>query len=331
MPTSILIVEDSEIVRAQIIAILKGVDLFDVYHEAGDGIEGLKVLAANPVDLILCDVMMPNMDGLKFLEAVKGSGKWRGIPVIIVSARDESELKIKGLRGGANDYVTKPFDSGELIARIMVQLNIKAFQDDMHRTITLLKEISSTDHLTHLYNRRYLMGVLEKEFERAVRIHGELCLVLVDVDHFKLVNDTYGHQQGDLVLAAVAETIQVELRRYDIAARYGGEEFALLLPETSLRKGSVVAERLRQAVQEITFPPPLEYLAVTISQGIAALPSPRIDSVDALINAADGALYRAKQNGRNRVELMDLPVMKGEAPKPKNSGSHPGRKARRQK
>jgi diguanylate cyclase (GGDEF)-like protein len=131
-----------------------------------------------------------------------------------------------------------------------------------------------------------------------------LSLVLMDVDHFKLVNDTYGHQQGDLVLAAIAETVQAELRSYDIAARYGGEEFALVLPETSLDEGIAVAHRLRQTVQEIAFPPPIDYLAITISQGIAALPAPHLDSVDALIRAADAALYRAKQNGRNRVEVM---------------------------
>jgi len=233
---------------------------------------------------------------------VKGTKDLRDIPVIILSSRGESTVKVKGLEPGAHDYVTKPFDAAELVARVMVQMNIKALQDEMRKTNQLLKEISITDHLTHLYNRRYMMDALEMEFQRAQRKEGELCLVLMDVDHFKLVNDTYGHQRGDMVLSAVAESLQVELRRYDIAARYGGEEFAMVLPGTSLQDGLAVAERVRKAVLEITFPPPLENLAVTISQGIASLPSPRIDSVDAMIKVADEALYRAKEYGRNRVE-----------------------------
>jgi two-component system cell cycle response regulator len=302
MATSILIVEDSEKVRTQIIGALKTAALFDNCYEARDGIEGLKLLKTSSVDLILCDLMMPNMGGFEFLRMVKGTKELRDIPVIILSGRKESELKVKGLEQGANDYVTKPFEAGELIARIMVQLNIKALQDEMRKANNLLREISITDHLTHLYNRRYMMDALEMEFQRAQRKNGELCLVLMDVDHFKLVNDTYGHQRGDMVLSAVAESLQVELRRYDIAARYGGEEFAMVLPGTSLQDGLAVAERVRKAVLEITFPPPMENLAVTISQGIASLPSPRIDSVDAMIKAADEALYLAKEHGRNRVE-----------------------------
>ena len=302
MATSILIVDDSARVRAQIIEALKTVALFDNCYEARDGIEGLKVLNTSSVDLILCDLLMPNMDGFEFLRIVKGTKELRDIPVIILSSRGESKLKVEGLELGASDYVTKPFEAGELIARIMVHLNLKALQDDLLKTNRLLKELSVTDHLTHLFNRRYLMDSLGTEFQRAQRRNGELCLVLMDVDHFKLVNDTFGHQRGDLVLAAVAEALQVELRRYDVAARYGGEEFAMVLPDTSLQDGLAVTERVRKAVLDITFPPPMESLAVTISQGIASSPAPHIDSVDALIKAADEALYRAKENGRNRVE-----------------------------
>ena len=308
MATNILIVEDSKVVRAQLRETLKAVNLFDYCFEAGDGIEGLKILATTPIDLVLCDLMMPNMDGFQFLATVKQKEEFQHIPVIILSDRGESTTKIKGLGIGARDYITKPFDAGELIARIMVQLNIKSLQDEMRKTNELLKELSITDHLTHLYNRRYLMDELEMEFHRSLRKKGELCLILIDVDHFKLVNDTYGHQNGDMVLAAIGETLQVELRRYDLAARYGGEEFVMVLPDTSLREGYAAAERLRRSVQEITFPPPMEHLAVTISQGLAALPSPRINSVDALIKVADDALYLAKQNGRNRVEPTVIPA-----------------------
>jgi len=308
MATNILIVDDSKGLRAQIVKALKGAGLFDSYYEAADGIEGLKALATHPIDFVICDLMMPNMDGFQFLEAARKHEAFGHIPVIFLSARGESAMKIKGLEIGAYDYMTKPFDNGELIARIMVQLNIKKLQDELRKNNELLKEISITDHLTHLYNRRYMMDELVIEFHRSQRKKGELCLVLIDVDHFKLVNDTYGHQNGDMVLTAIAETLRGELRRYDLAARYGGEEFAMILPDTSLQEGYAVAERLRQGVLEITFPSPLNSLAVTISQGIAALPSPLINSVDALIKAADDALYLAKQNGRNRIDTMAVPA-----------------------
>lgn len=304
MVTSILIVEDSEIVRAQVIDNLKAVAPHGNYFEACDGIEGLKILATTRIDLILCDLMMPNMDGFEFLAAVQRTEELRETPVIILSERGEITTKIRMLGDGARDYITKPFDAGELIARIMLQLNIKSLQDEMRNTNKFLKELSITDHLTHLYNRRHMMEALEMEFQRTVRKKGELCLVLIDVDHFKSVNDIYGHQHGDMVLAAIAEAVQVELRSYDIAARYGGEEFAIVLPETSLAAGVAVAERVRRSVQEIAFPPPLKGLSVTISLGIAALPVHCIDSCDALIKTADKALYRAKQNGRNRVEVI---------------------------
>ena len=308
MSSNILIVEDSKVVRAHLLGAIRSVKLFDQCFEAEDGIGALKILASTPIDIILCDLMMPNMDGFQFLTVIKEKPEYRHIPVIILSDRSESKTKIKGLEMGARDYITKPFDAGELIARIMVQLNIKELQDEMRKTNELLMELSITDHLTHLYNRRYMMEELETEFHRAQRKKGDLCFVLIDVDHFKLVNDTYGHQNGDMVLAAVAESLQVELRRYDLAARYGGEEFAMVLPDTSLKEGTAVAERLRLAVLDIAFPPPMENLAVTISQGVAALPSPRIHSVDLLIKTADDALYLAKENGRNRIESLTAPT-----------------------
>ncbi|KAF0221296.1 MAG: response regulator [Geobacteraceae bacterium] len=304
MPGSILIIDDSDKVREQIVQTLKGVSLFDHYHEAKDGIDGFKALINTPVDLIFCDLEMPRMDGFKFVAMVRAREELKDIPVIMLTGREDRELKIKGLEQGASDYVTKPFDAGELVARVKVQMKIKALQDELKRSNELLKELSNTDPLTRLYNRRYLMETLDREFQRAMRKNERLSLVLLDIDHFKDINDAYGHQEGDVVLTAVAEVAQSGLRRYDIAARYGGEEFILVLPETPLTEGMAVAERLRKEVQEMTFPFPMENLTVTISLGVATYPADRIDCVDSLIRQADEALYRAKQNGRNRVEMM---------------------------
>jgi diguanylate cyclase (GGDEF)-like protein len=304
MSSSVLIIDDSDTVRDLIIRTLREACLFDQYRQARDGIEGIKSLIAAKADVIICDLEMPRMDGFKFLSLVNSRQDLRDIPIIMLTGREDRELKIKGLEQGACDYVTKPFDAGELVARVKVQLKIKALQDELKKSNELLKELSNTDPLTNLYNRRYLTKALNSELLRAERTGDCLSLVILDIDHFKKINDTYGHQNGDKVLSAIAKVTQENLRCYDIAARYGGEEFVLVLPSTSLAGGEEVARRLREEVQSISFAPPMADLTITVSLGVALFPSPSVDDMESLIRQADEALYRAKQNGRNRVETM---------------------------
>lgn len=301
----VLVIDDSPAIREQVVRTLSDVALFDHYKEARDGLEGFKILIESHADLVICDVDMPRMDGFKFLQLVESRPELQGVPIIMLTGIMDFDSKIKGLEQGATDYLTKPFDAGELVARVKVQLKIKALQDELKRANELLKRLTNIDHLTNLFNRRYLTEVLDGEFMRAKRNNEYLSLVIVDIDHFKNVNDTYGHQNGDLVLAAVATLAQRQLRAYDSAARYGGEEFVLVIPGTSLAGGVMVAERLRQSVLEYPFPAPMEHLTVTVSAGVATYPSPLVDSVDSLFRQADEALYRAKQGGRNRVEAMN--------------------------
>lgn len=304
MASSILIIDDSKTVRQEILQLLREISLFDYYREAADGIDGLKSLLENKADLVICDVEMPRMDGFKFIAMMQTRDELKDIPVIMLTGRGDQEMKIKGLDHGACDYVTKPFDPGELVARVKVQLKIKKLQDDLKRSNELLLELSNTDPLTGIFNRRYFMEAVEKEFLRARRKQAPLILSLIDIDHFKRVNDRFGHPQGDQVLVSLASVIQGELRRYDIIARYGGEEFIVLLPETAPDEGIAVVERLRIAVENITFPAPLEQLRVTVSLGVSVYPEERIASVYDLIHEADIALYRAKAAGRNRVKTM---------------------------
>ncbi len=305
MDANILIIDDSHAVRQQMLEILKKTTLFAVYHEAGNVIDGFKIVLNQPIDVVLCDLEMPGMDGFKFLSMINTRGELRDIPVIMVTGREDQETKIRGLEQGASDYVTKPFDPAELVARIKVQLKIKNLQDSLKESNQALLELSNTDPLTRLNNRRCLMESLEKEFKRSERSKSPLSLIMLDIDHFKKVNDSYGHQEGDAVLVAVADMLRRHLREYDMAARFGGEEFALVLPDTELVRAVQVAERLRESAAEMTFNGVLSKLRLTISLGVASFPRGRIKSVDDLIRQADYALYNAKGAGRDRVEVME--------------------------
>ena len=299
-----LVIDDSAAIREQVIRTLQDVGLFEQYREAKDGMEGFKTLIDCKADLVICDVEMPRMDGYKFLQLVASRPDLQGLPIIMLTGKMDFNSKIRGLEQGASDYLTKPFDAGELVARVKVQLKIKSLQDELKKANEQLKRLTNIDHLTGLFNRRYLAEVLEAEFFRAKRNGENLSLVIIDIDFFKQVNDTYGHQNGDVVLASVAEVVQQQMRAYDSAARYGGEEFVMVFPGTTLEGGVMAAERLRLAVIDHHFPHPLEDLTVTVSAGVASYPSPHVDNIDSLFRRADEALYRAKQNGRNRVEVM---------------------------
>lgn len=305
MSTSVLIIDDSVTVREQIIRTLESFNLFSRYYEAEDGLEGFKKLLSAPVDIILCDLEMPRIDGFKFLSMLKARPDLQDVPVIILTGMNDRERKIKGLEQGASDYITKPFDHEELVARVKVHLKIKKLQDDLKRSNELLLELSNTDHLTGLFNRRYMMEALDKEVQRSVRKGGTLSLIMLDIDHFKLVNDSFGHLQGDVVLQRVALQLQKELRSYDCAARYGGEEFVAILPDSTLKESIFVADRIRLAVQGTRFSGQLSALSLTASMGVACFSQEHSATVDGFIKQADDALYRAKANGRNRVEFHD--------------------------
>ena len=302
MSDSVLIIDDSPTIREKIIKILEANELFSRFYEAEDGLDGFKKLLSSPVDVVLCDLEMPRMDGFKFLGMIKSRNELKDLPVIILTGVNEKDKKIKGLEQGAIDFVIKPFDPEELVARLRVHLKIKHLQDDLKRSNEMLLELSNTDHLTGLFNRRYLMESLVREVQRNTRKGGALSVMILDIDHFKRINDTYGHLQGDVVLQKVASQIQKSLRSYDIAARYGGEEFFLILPESNQKEAAAVADRLRQSIQEMTYNGALNGLTVTDSFGVSSVLFDSDESIDDLIKRTDENLYRAKNSGRNRVE-----------------------------
>jgi diguanylate cyclase (GGDEF)-like protein len=305
MTKTVLIIDDSENVRGQIAQELQATGLFERILQAADGIEAFKLLLGTPIDLVLCDLEMPRIDGFKLLGMISSREELRDIPVIMLTGRGDRELKIKLLGQGASDYVTKPFDAGELIARVKVQLKIKGLQDELKKSNEKLRLLSNTDPLTHLYNRRYMIDMLEKEMQRAERKGSPLSVVMIDIDHFKQVNDEFGHHNGDQVLLAFASLSQAGLRSYDFVARHGGEEFVMTLPETRHEDAMVIAERLRIRIQAHSFTGALKGLNVTASMGVATYPVDFITTVSDLIREADEAMYRAKAAGRNRVWSMN--------------------------
>ncbi len=305
MKRTLLIIDDSKAIRTQVTQTLVDGSLFGEILQAADGIEGFKLLVNHDVDIILCDIEMPGIDGLKFLAMLQSRDDLKDMPVIMLTSHKDISTKVRGLESGASDYITKPFEPTELVARLRVHLQIKSLQDELRRSNQLLLELAQTDPLTRLCNRRHLREKLEIELNRCFRSDNPIAMIMADIDHFKQVNDKFGHQVGDEVLVRVADLIQEELRTYDLAARYGGEEFCLVLPETNLLSAVEVAERIRFKAGKMSFGGKLDSANLTISFGVAAYDGSVEGSIDDLIKKADDALYMAKHAGRNNVKTMD--------------------------
>jgi diguanylate cyclase (GGDEF)-like protein len=277
---------------------------FSHFMEASDGLTAFKIIMETPPDLVLCDLVMPGFDGLKFLGLKASRTELEQIPVIILTAEDDLDRKAEILERGASDYVTKPFHEKELLARVRIHTKLKLLQDELREKNVLLETLSVTDVLTGLANRRRLMTRLEEEVARARRYKTPLAVVMIDIDHFKQVNDVHGHAMGDEVLRNIGAMLKAGVRTTDLAARYGGEELTLVLPHTDIPAATLVAENLREKFAE--FEHRLDGIALkkTVSMGVTARDGQGdVPSAEDLLKHADEALYRAKQNGRNRVEV----------------------------
>ncbi|VFQ45637.1 diguanylate cyclase [Desulfoluna butyratoxydans] len=250
----------------------------------------------SPPSLLISDWMMPLMDGPTLCRAIRDLDIARYIYIILLTTKGEKKDIIHGLEAGADDFLTKPFNQEELKYRIRIGERIINLE---HRIL----QLANTDALTGMMNRRAFMERLEQEIERAHREQTALSFLISDIDYFKRVNDTYGHQVGDLVLQCFCQTLKEILRPYDFLGRYGGEEFVVCMPGTMDDQARSVAERLRKAVEEkeIIHPETGELIAITSSFGTATCRLALRERTDDLIKRADEALYRAKEEGRNRV------------------------------
>lgn len=265
--------------------------------EASDGREAIDLAGRHEVDLALIDVRMPGADGYEVLRALNGASGDRYVPVVLVTARTGASDVAEAMSLGAHDYLRKPFEQIELLARVQAALEVKRLHDDLRRQNQELERESRTDPLTGIPNRRYMEEELAMLASAARRHHTPLAALLVDIDYFKRVNDEHGHAAGDAVLRRVAEGLQRSVRAEDVVARWGGDEFLVLLPNTGIEAAVALAERLRTGVaaeaDDSEAAP-----RVTVSIGCAASFEPEGMT---LIRAADAAMYRAKAEGRNRV------------------------------
>jgi len=300
---TILVIDDSDAHRGEIREALGGSDQIDRILEAGHGLRGLKLLLEESVDVVLCDLELPGIDGEKLLRVKNSIPDGANIPFLLITASTNQDRKARLLEDGACDAIAKPFHRADLVARIHLHLKVKRLQDELMVKNATLARMSTVDVLTDLRTRRYVMDCLSIEFLRARRYATSLTVLMADLDHFKEVNDRFGHPGGDTVLRAVSNLLLSGLRATDIAGRYGGEELMVLLPQNSADGSEVMAERWRAEVEDAVVElPDGREAAVTVSIGIAGFEE-RFETPYDLVAAADSALYLAKQKGRNRVEV----------------------------
>jgi len=279
---------------------------------AEDGIQALKKVEDESPDLILLDIMMPKMNGFQVCRRIKNEERLRFIPVIMVTALNEIEDKIKGIDAGADDFICKPFNKLELLARVKSLLRIKHLHDALEFKIKeleavqeTLRQLAVTDGLTELYNYRFFKEQLNQEVARAERHELNVSIAMIDIDYFKHYNDTHGHPAGDIVLKKIAQLLHDNIRRIDVAARYGGEEFALILVESDKQAASFVANKIKNLIEQhqFSFEETQPNGKLTISMGVATFPQDGTTPED-LVELADKRLYCAKKDGRNRVVLQ---------------------------
>ncbi len=269
-----------------------------------NGVDAWSILQQKDApQMVILDWMMPGLDGIELCRRIRAQKSGRYKYVLLLTAKDSKEDVVAGLEAGADDYLTKPFDVNELRARVRAGQRVLRLQDALLKVQTELQFETAHDHLTGLWNRRAIMGLMRRETQRATRQGHPLGLMMVDLDHFKLINDTYGHQAGDTVLREVARRMLASVRNYDYVGRYGGEEFLIVLADCAPSALAATAERIRACVWGNPIETEAGPIPVTVSIGLATgdATAAALREED-LLRAADTALYHAKTSGRNRVE-----------------------------
>jgi len=298
----VLIAEDDPVFRRLLKEILVswGYDVVD----ARDGNEAFQALQAeNAPRLAILDWVMPGMEGIEVCRKVREELKEPYTYIILLTANRRDDYLITGMEAGADDYIIKPFIHNELKVRLRAGRRIIELQNELIAAREIIREKSIRDSLTGLLNHEEILGILGKELARGERENSCVSIIMADLDHFKTVNDTYGHMAGDAVLRSTSKIMQSMMRSYDSVGRYGGEEFLIILPECGGECAETFAERARVRISSAYIDTPEWNIPVTISSGVATSGKETGWDANSLIKAADKALYRAKADGRNRVAV----------------------------
>ncbi len=274
-------------------------------ESATSGKDGLSLLDSYRPDLVLLDVNMPGMDGLETIQLLKR--KENAAAVVFVTANTATEDVIRGLDAGALDYISKPFSGLELLARVRAQLRVKKLQDDLREANRKLQGLVEIDDLTGLYNMRSVYEKMDQEIERARRYGHGVAAIMLDMDHFKGVNDNHDHLFGSHVLAEVGKIIRGNIRTHDFGARYGGDEFLICLSQTTAEGAKLFCERLRKTMENYHFKHESDEIKLTASMGCAVVVEGK-SMMDgrSLVRHADHCLYKSKENGRNQVTFTEI-------------------------
>ena len=294
-------VEDSATTAALLTKYLSGA--YRLLH-ASDGVLAWRILELNPdIDLLITDVHMPNMSGHELLIKIRQSEipRFQSLPVIVMTTTDDNTDRNRAFQNGANDFITKPIDETEMRARINVHYKLAHTIRELEESQRILGELATTDPLTKLKNRRAFFDNGDKAMSMLRRYDNEISVIVLDMDHFKKINDSFGHQTGDEALQIVARILLKLMRTEDTVARIGGEEFAILLPGANRLGATILGERIRVAVESEPFTSNGKPVPMTVSIGIATHGVDPATTMDQLIALADDRLYIAKRNGRNRV------------------------------
>lgn len=302
----LLVIEDNTIDAVNMIESL-AVDNDEVTR-VSSGRAGFEAASREDPDLVICSLNLEDDDALRLLSQFRAHEATRQLPILMVGEEDQTDKLAKALDLGANDYLMKPVDRNELLARVRTQIRRRRYQELLRENYEQSLSLALTDSLTGLYNRRYLLSHLKRLMQDTAHRQKPLSVLMLDVDHFKQVNDTFGHAVGDLALQHLTEVMRSNVRNVDTVARLGGEEFVIVMPDTQEGFAVRIADRLRQRIADTPMALPDGHaLSVTVSIGCAMRHSPDDDSLDALMQRADAALYRAKGAGRNRVEQASEP------------------------
>ena len=299
MSTKILVVDDSKF-NVKVITDILEVEGYEIYS-TNSGLEVVEMAYKINPEVILLDIVMPDLDGFEVCKLLKTQFEIKDIPIIMITSKSDSSDVKKALELGAFDYIRKPLDNVEVIARIQSALRFKHHQDK-------LKEMAMKDGLTGLYNHALLIDIFQKEFSRQERNKKSISFMMMDIDHFKKVNDTYGHLSGDLVLKNISEVITKSLRSCDVSGRYGGEEFSVILTDMKREGVLQLCERVRQNIESHEFNIGRECIKITVSIGAYYKSPEDVITASEMIKKADEAMYRVKGNGRNKVELDFLNI-----------------------